>query len=257
MENTLERRSKMDKDLKFVASDNARNEVEKLREILTAQGLSPKYVDSALMEIFLNNAEPVTEEIPIVLEEIELISETVSEPTVIQEEDPGKLEVSYLKQKDGGKIVLSQKMTYPAQPTIKLVPPKQKTDDQKIIDELNKSRRGIPGRTPVNPFPISVNPFAKEGISNAGQGNLSGSRQKNGFSTDDENGGVEAMKIDPHHQPKMSPIDWGVDIFGLESGQSAKIPKTIPLMSSQPVVLSPELLKALAISGLELGDDEM
>jgi hypothetical protein len=249
----------MDKDLKFVASDNARNEVEKLRETLTAQGLSPKEVDSALMEIFLNNAEPVTEEIPIVLEEIELISETVSEPTVIQEEDPGKLEVSYLKQKDGGKIVLSQKMTYPAQPTIKLVPPKPKTDDKKIIDELNKSRRGIPGRpTSVNPFPIEVNPFAKKGISNAGQGDLFGSRQKNSFSADDASGGVDTMKIGPHHQSKMTPIDWGVDVFGLESGQTAKIPKTIPLTSSQPVVLPPELLQALAISGvLELGDEEM
>ena len=39
-------------NLKFVASDDARNEVEKLREMLEAQGLSPKEVDSALMEIF-------------------------------------------------------------------------------------------------------------------------------------------------------------------------------------------------------------
>lgn len=245
----------MDKDFKLVASDDARNEVEKLRETLEAQGLSPKEVDSALMEIFLNGAEPITEVIPIVLKEIEMVSETVSEPTVIQEEDSGKLEVSYLKQKDGGKIVLSQKMTYPAQPTIKLVPPKPKTDDQKIIDELNKSRRGIPGRpTSVNPFPISVNPFAKKGISNAGQGDFSGSRQKNSFSADDVSG-VDTMKIDPHHQSKMTPIDWGVDVFGLESGQTAKIPKTIPLMPSQPIVLSQEDLQALAISEiLGLGD---
>ena len=235
-------------NLKFVASDDARNEVEKLREMLEAQGLSPKEVDSALMEIFLNNAEPVTEVVPIVLEEVELISETVSEPTVIQEEDSGKLEVSYLKQKDGGKIVLSQKMTYPAQPTIKLVPPKQKTDDQKIIDELNKSRRGIPGRPTVNPFPISVNPFVREGISKFGQGDLA---------PDDARGGVETMKIDPHHQRKMTPIDWDVESVDLESGRSANIPKAVPLFSSQPVVLSPELLHALAISGLELSDEEM